>query len=153
MRIEIRGQKGLIDDALRAQAEHRIRLGLSRFGSRVRRVAVHASDDNGPRGGQDKRCRITVTVTERGRFVVEAVDADLEVAVCRAVGRATRAVDRQVSRGRWTRGRIPPFATTLTTLMLLVGCGGSTDVTELPVTNSLRVELWGRAVNWGPTSL
>ena len=70
VRFEIRGQNIRLSDALRTRAERSVRLALGRFGARVSRVTVRVADVNGPRGGDDKRCRIAVAVQRTGNVVV-----------------------------------------------------------------------------------
>ena len=100
MRFEIRGQNIRLSDALRTHAERSVRLALGRFGARVSRVTVRVADLNGPRGGDDKRCRIAVAVQRAGNVVVEDTDVDLYAAIGRAAERAGRAVGRELDRGR-----------------------------------------------------
>lgn len=98
MKIDVRGRHIEVSDALYTQAERRLRFALGRFGSRVLQATVLVSDANGPRGGIDKHCRITVTLSSARQVMVEVMDADLSSAVDRAAGRSGRAVARELER-------------------------------------------------------
>ena len=57
--VRIRGVDG--SEELAEHTERRVHQHLSRFGRQVAGVTVRLSDVNGPRGGRDKRCQVTVT--------------------------------------------------------------------------------------------
>ena len=97
----------------RQRIQDRIRVALTRFTPLVRGLTVTISDENGPRGGIDKKCRLvvrlhagTLVVNERGHAVMEAVTLAAERAA-RSVARVHhRAVDaRQVLPGVGRAGR------------------------------------------------
>ena len=54
--------------ALLSHAERKVRAALARVADRVTRVEVHVVDDNGPKGGTDKRCSIIANVAGMGQF-------------------------------------------------------------------------------------
>jgi ribosome-associated translation inhibitor RaiA len=84
--------------------ERRLRFALSRFDGRIQKVLVFLQDQNGPRGGIDKVCRILVKTRGYGAVVVAVVDSDWVVAVDRATTRIGHAVARQMERLRDQRG-------------------------------------------------
>ena len=49
---------------LTAHVERRLRFALTRFSGRIGRVNVFLTDQNGPRGGIDKTCRIVVRLRD-----------------------------------------------------------------------------------------
>lgn len=102
MKFGIRGRHIELTEALLAHVERRLRFALSRFGQKIRRVAVQLTDLNGPRGGLDKQCRVTVTLSPSGKLMVEAIDADLPTAIDRAADRLERSVTREMERRRET---------------------------------------------------
>ena len=98
MTITIRPAKG-VPAALLESARTHAAFALGRFGSHVRSVTVRLADTNGPRGGVDQACTITIRVaTCRQPIVVTDTDADIRVALGRALGRAARSVARVVGR-------------------------------------------------------
>jgi putative sigma-54 modulation protein len=86
--------------------ERRLQFALSRFSSRIRRVNVFLADENGPRGGIDKTCRIVVRLRDGGDVVAEVSDSDWEIAVDRATTRVGHTTSREMARRR--AGRRPP---------------------------------------------
>jgi putative sigma-54 modulation protein len=100
MEMRIRSQHMKVDSSLREAIALRLRAALSRLLERIRWVDVQLADINGPRGGVDKRCRITLRMEQRGTVVVEAQDEDLHAAVARASERVARAVVRAMERRR-----------------------------------------------------
>lgn len=90
------------DPELFARVQRRLGYALSRFAPRVRFVRVLLADENGPRGGNDKRVRIVVELGRRGRLgrviVVEDLASDILAAADMATRRAARAVERCIKR-------------------------------------------------------
>jgi putative sigma-54 modulation protein len=105
MRIHVR----TVTDAGRAlpeAAQRRVRFALGRFEHRIDGVRVRFSDVNGPRGGVDQTCQVTVRLGRPTELVVvEERDADPQAALSRAADRAARAVGRVIEQARW--GRAP----------------------------------------------
>jgi ribosome-associated translation inhibitor RaiA len=98
MEIGIRVHGFGLTAGLRERVLRRLRFAFAANGHRLRRVAVWLADANGPRGGEDKRCRIQVIVPGMRPVVVEDTEADLYVAIDRAVARAGRTVARRLGR-------------------------------------------------------
>ena len=99
---------------LAAHIERRLRFALSKFSSRIRRVGVFLADQNGPRGGIDKTCRIIVQMRDGGDVVAEVSYVDWTIAVDRATTRIGHTTGRDLARrraGRRTVRRDPSFNT------------------------------------------
>lgn len=107
MWIELIGRGVPTNNELRSDVERRLMFALGRFSGSLGRITVHLIDENGPRGGVDKLCRIVVGMTGRGpsRLVVEAAAAKIPAAVNMAANRISQVVRRQVERARWTPQR------------------------------------------------
>lgn len=98
MRLSVSGAGVRIDDKLYSDIDRRLKFALGRFGKAIRQVVVRVVDINGPRGGVDKRCRITVALRGAGsdRITVKDTDDNLYAAIARASERAERAVSRAI---------------------------------------------------------
>lgn len=108
MRIDIQARSFTLTDGLREHTARRLQFALGWAGHYIRKVSVRLSDENGPRGGEDKRCRIRVDFSGAQEVVVEDTETDLYVAIDRAVDRAGRAVTRRLERQRDHRhGALP----------------------------------------------
>lgn len=91
MQISIRTTSGWLSRL----ARRRFEFALGRFHGRVRSAAIRVVDVNGPRGGIDKRCHVTLRLTAPKRtLVIEDVDADAGVAIDRLADRTARTVAR-----------------------------------------------------------
>jgi putative sigma-54 modulation protein len=93
-----------------AHIEKRLEFALARFGGRIQRIQVALEDQNGPRGGLDKNCRIVVRLKEGGDVVAEVADVNWEIAVDRATTRVGHTVARRIARRRTGRRIVQPFA-------------------------------------------
>ncbi len=105
MQLDIRRQGIEIDDEAKARLLRRLDFALGRLGRHVSRVWVHLADENGPRGGIGKRCRILVRLQHLPDVLVEDRDADLHVLIDRTVNRAGLAARRELDRRLTNRGR------------------------------------------------
>ncbi|MFK8111900.1 MAG: HPF/RaiA family ribosome-associated protein [Rubripirellula sp.] len=98
MTPSITDRSGLLTDELRQLAERRLLFALSRFDDRITRVDLVVSDENGPRGGIDKACRITVALNQARDVIVRHKDVDMAKAISRIAERAGRAVSRAIEK-------------------------------------------------------
>jgi ribosomal subunit interface protein len=98
MNLEIRGIDLEPTDAIRNHIERRLSFALSRFSDHLKGVEVRLRDENGPKGGIDKVCRVKATLRGRPTLVVEAVGTDLYAAIDTAADRAGRALGRTLRR-------------------------------------------------------
>ena len=107
MRIDIKASGFDLTEGLREHTQRRLQFALGWANHDVRAVSVRLSDINGPRGGRDKRCRIQVPFAGTRNVVIEDTEADLYVAIDRAVDRAGRTLARRVAQLRDHRHASP----------------------------------------------
>lgn len=100
MRIDIQARGFDLTEGLREHTARRLQFALGWAGHGVRSVTVRLSDVNGPRGGNDKRCRIKIPLPGGQDVVIEDTEADLYVAIDRAADRTERTVARRLERLR-----------------------------------------------------
>ncbi len=98
MRIDIKGSGFPITTALMDHTERRLRFALTRSSDRIVRVAVLVGDSNGPRGGEDKFCRIQIHLKRAPQVLIEDIGAELYAVIDRAAERAGRNVAKRVDR-------------------------------------------------------
>ncbi len=101
MQIGIQARGFTLTDALRAHCDRRLRLALGSATSKLQRVIVRLTDQNGPRGGIDKRCTIRAILHAAPPVVIVQDEGDMYVAIDRATDRLARAVFRRLTRN-WT---------------------------------------------------
>jgi hypothetical protein len=80
--------------------ERRLRFALTRTSNRIKRVVVRLGDRNGPRGGNDKFCKIQVVLEHAPPVLIEDAGADLYAVIDRAAERAGRNVAKNLG---WLR--------------------------------------------------
>ena len=98
MHIDIQARGFTLTRGLREHAERRLRFAFGSARPEVVRISVRLSDDNGPRGGEDMRCRIHVGMAGAPAVVIEDTETDLYLAIDRAADRAGRTVARRLAR-------------------------------------------------------
>lgn len=98
MNIDIQSRPFSLTESLRDYSDRRIRSALTRFEGRVQRISMWLSDINGPKGGKDKHCRLQIVLAGDTDVVVDETQADMHVAINRAVERAGRSMARKLDR-------------------------------------------------------
>ena len=103
MMVDVRFRAVQPSAPLREHAVQRVYAQLGRFGEVIRAVRLHVSDENGPKGGPDKRVVVSVRCRGHGTVVVDDVSGDAYSTVDTAIARAARALHRGFARARHTR--------------------------------------------------
>ena len=98
--ILIRAMGVGLDERSRERIRGTLSKRLEPFSSAIERVSVRVRDENGPRGGLDKTCQITVALTGLPSVVFEAREATIEQAIDGAMTGVRLAVRRAVQRRR-----------------------------------------------------
>lgn len=86
----------------RDSLEERVRFVFRRMQHEIRQIRVRLLDVNGPRGGADKQCRITLKLSGPGTLVVTSQANSGSVALDSALDRASQSLVRL-----WQRKRRP----------------------------------------------
>lgn len=99
MQIRVETAADDLNGDARQRVEARVRFVMRRMRAQVMQVHVRLRDINGPRGGVDQACQITLSTDQHGTLVVNATQRQamgaLEVALKRAAGVLVRAWQRQ----------------------------------------------------------
>ncbi|MBK8958028.1 MAG: HPF/RaiA family ribosome-associated protein [Proteobacteria bacterium] len=103
MDIEIQAHGFAVTDALRAHVTKRVGAAIAPFKRHVRRVVTRLADENGPRGGYDKTCRIGVSVGGAPDVFAADTRPDLYAAIDFAADRLAAALARRLERRRNVR--------------------------------------------------
>ena len=103
MNVDIHGQGFAVTQALADHVRRRLGFVLARHSDRIQRVSVRVGDENGPRGGVDKFCRIQVHLLDAPVAVMDDIGVDLYAVIDRAADRVGRLVVKQLDRSRIDR--------------------------------------------------
>lgn len=99
MQIRVETERDQLNGDARQRIEARVRFVMRRMRAQVMNVHVRLRDINGPRGGVDQVCQITLATDQHGTLVVNATERQamgaLELALKRAAGVLVRAWQRQ----------------------------------------------------------
>jgi putative sigma-54 modulation protein len=100
MKIDVRFLGLPSSAALREHVERQAVFHLSRFGHDVEVVEVRVRDINGPRGGDDMECKVSVKGPRVGFTTITELSGDMYQSVGAALSRQARAVARLLERAR-----------------------------------------------------
>lgn len=100
MQMQIYADGLELTGGLRAYAKSRFVFALDRARHAIRQVTIRLSDVNGPRGGQDKRCKVQISLPQGRDVLIDDLDADLYAAIDRAADRAGHTVSQRLARRR-----------------------------------------------------
>ena len=92
--MEITIESHVVGDDLRFVAERRARFAFRRLHWLASRARIHLADVNGPRGGVNKQCSVSVEVPGAPPLVVSSLSRDWRTALDTALHRATRGLLR-----------------------------------------------------------
>lgn len=79
---------------------------FSRFSGYLYTVSVYLSDENGPKGGKDKTCKMIISTIHGERIVIKDTQARWQEAVTNAVKRARRMLVRTMGRSSSDNHRV-----------------------------------------------
>jgi putative sigma-54 modulation protein len=96
MRIDIRGAGLPLTAALLDHTERRLRFAPTRSSDRIKRVVVRFGDIDGPRGGEDRFCRLQVDFEHAPPVSIEDAGPDLYALIDRVSERAGRNAAKRV---------------------------------------------------------
>jgi ribosome-associated translation inhibitor RaiA len=100
MKIDVHGDGVEVPQTLLLYLQRRLGRALGRFADQVQWARVRLRDENGPRGGTDKRCVVHLRVKGHGDSVLHERWSELRAAFDLAAARAVHALTRQLARGR-----------------------------------------------------
>jgi ribosomal subunit interface protein len=103
MNLELHFRNSNFAEALQTYLERRLQFALSSFGSQIGLVTVRLADASDRRGKPLRRCQITADLVPSGNVVATEANADLYVAVDRAVRRIAHLLRKECDRKRRSR--------------------------------------------------
>lgn len=98
MQIQICSREIHISQRLRDHIERRIHFALERFAERIRKIRVQLRDLNGPRGGVDKSCQLTIALAPAATLVIEDRSANAYAAIDSVLDKAANSIVRRLKR-------------------------------------------------------
>lgn len=105
MDVQVRFRGVDSSDELHQHATRRAHQRLSRFGREITSVVLRISDDNGPRGGGDKRCQLSAAGPRIGAVHLSELHGDVRSGLDLALGRLGQAIGRRIARARELQAR------------------------------------------------
>ncbi len=106
MLVHIQSRHFSLSAALNKYVKTKLQVMLGRYEAKIISLNVSLFDINGPKGGEDKCCKIIVKINGTSSIVVQETAADLYDAINTCSRRARRAVKRQLSVHIRTRTKI-----------------------------------------------
>jgi ribosomal subunit interface protein len=90
--------QGTTNNELNEHVAARLEAAVNQHADRVGAVTVRLADVNGPKGGVDQSCKVTVQLKPTGSIIVEETSEDMYSAVSQAADRVKQAVGREIDR-------------------------------------------------------
>jgi ribosome-associated translation inhibitor RaiA len=100
MQVYMLAKGFLITPSLRTYLDRRLHVSLSPAKSKIQGIAVRLRDLNGPRGGRDMFCQISITIPGCPTVLVKDVQENMYCAIDHAVKRAAYRAIRILMRQR-----------------------------------------------------
>ena len=106
MLVNIQSRHFSLSAALSKYVKSKVQIMLSRYESKIISINISLFDINGPKGGEDKCCKIIIKINGGSSIVIQETAKDLYDAINTCSRRARRAVKRQLSLHVRTRRKI-----------------------------------------------
>ncbi len=100
MQIEVNSTSVDYTPEVREFLQRRFDAAFDRFQKQIRELRVRLSDLNGPRGGVDKSCRVSIKLTPRGEMVLEQRGDEIHATIASAVERASENLAQRLAKQR-----------------------------------------------------
>jgi ribosomal subunit interface protein len=100
MDVQMLAQEFSLTPSLQDHLQQRLHRAFAHARTHVARIVVRLRDLNGPRGGRDKVCQVSVTLPGRPEVVIREVQEDMYHAIDCAVKRAAYRAMRMLKRKR-----------------------------------------------------
>ena len=100
MILEINNKQSGIDEDVSTEAKRLVQFSLNRFEGVISRVKVRLFDVNGPKGGIDKRCRISTKLRTVGHVMVSGKGDNYIEAISNCLEKLVRSVRRKIEKRR-----------------------------------------------------
>lgn len=98
MIFETNNKQAQIDENASNEIKRLLKFSLSRFEGAVTRVKIRFIDVNGPKGGIDKRCRISAKLRTGGQVVVSGEGEYYIEALGNCLERLVRSIRRKIGK-------------------------------------------------------
>ena len=100
MKIDIQAKQLKLGQTFKQNVKVKIRRLFQHNSSTVNRIDVNVSDINGPKGGEDKVCKVNISVGGGKNILVSARAASAYKAVSQAIKKANTTLSRQRQKAR-----------------------------------------------------
>lgn len=108
MQVHMVAPQFSLTPSLREYLERRLKAAFAPLGGKIADIAVRLRDLNGPRGGRDMQCQVSVSMPGMPAVVIREVQENMYNAIDRAVKRAAYRVSRLAARPRLARRKTLP---------------------------------------------
>jgi putative sigma-54 modulation protein len=87
-----------VPDEVITTAERKFTKTLRHSAKSVEQILLTVIDTNGPKGGVDKLCRVTVFLAHSGRLTLEERDVNVSAGLARLAERTSLSISRAIER-------------------------------------------------------
>jgi len=109
MKVNVRGVHLTLSDAIKRHVDKHLVEPLERFyDSEAAELEIHLRDINGPKGGKDKECSVTLRVPHGASLHVTEVSEDIYKSIDLARDRLEKSAKRLVERSQDKRYDVRP---------------------------------------------
>ncbi len=98
MQVQMVSPEFSLTPSLREYLEQRLRAAFGPLRGKIADIAVRLRDLNGPRGGRDMQCQVSVKMPGKPEVVIKEVQENMYNAIDRAIKRAAYRASQLVAR-------------------------------------------------------
>lgn len=105
MKVLVRGVHLKLSDSIKAYVDkHLVERIAQYFDDEAAELDIHLVDTNGPKGGEDKACRVTLRMPGMNSIHIEDAASSLQEAVDLVRDRLEKAMKREIAKARTAVG-------------------------------------------------
>lgn len=98
MELIVTDRNKLLNTHTQILAERRLAYAMKRFEHRIARIHLTVFDENGPKGGEDKVCRLMINLRGADDVIISDIGSDIAACLTRVAQRASYAVSNSIKK-------------------------------------------------------
>jgi ribosome-associated translation inhibitor RaiA len=98
MKLLLKARKIKLDASTKDYVKHRVSFAFARSRDLIKTLTITIADVNGPKGGNDKQCKVLIRTSEHSDIIITETQSNLKESIDRALTRSSHNFLQRVKR-------------------------------------------------------
>lgn len=98
MKLLIKARKIKLEATTKEYMKHRVSFAFARARHLIRTLTITIADVNGPKGGNDKQCKVLIRTNDLSDIVITETQSNLQASIDRALTRSSQNLLQRIKR-------------------------------------------------------